>query len=146
MSYERNVFWTKTKDKNISNKRYKEDSLNRKRNLKFYLSKEWRRLRQYILSVEPLCRRGSKEGIITEATQIDHIISINKNYSLRLSLDNCQPLCDRCHAQKTNEERRGISKEEQEIVIDETMNDLESHLHNTNIVDNIIMINILHII
>lgn len=57
----------------------------------------WRRLRADVLADEPLCRDCNARGILTPATDVDHIHndpSDNRRESL-------QSLCASCHARKT---------------------------------------------
>lgn len=77
---------------------------------KFYHSTAWRKFRKQFLTANPLCAMCNEIGIITEATTVDHIISINKingwdtqdgKYPNPLDADNCQGLCFKCHARKS---------------------------------------------
>jgi len=60
----------------------------------------WQRLRDLVLSDEPLCRTCAARGLLTPATMVDHITPLNDG-GARLDRSNLQPLCDSCHAQKT---------------------------------------------
>jgi len=71
--------------------------------VKFYKSKPWRKLRQFILSREPLCRSCKKQGKYVSATVVDHIKPIRLGGD-RMSEDNLQPLCRSCHNSKTAKE------------------------------------------
>ncbi len=68
---------------------------------KFYHSKQWRDLRNYVLALEPFCVECKKRGIITLAIDVDHIIDIQDRPQLALNADNCQSLCKKCHSKKT---------------------------------------------
>lgn len=59
--------------------------------------RNWQKVREIRLKVEPLCRFCQKMGKITEATTVDHIIPVRKDPSLRLDLENTQSLCESCH-------------------------------------------------
>ena len=76
----------------------------------FYSSKEWRDMRNKILTEQPLCRECGSKGIITVATLVDHIIDIKKDGTLCLDENNLQPMCMQCHKDKTvreeNENRK----------------------------------------
>ena len=69
----------------------------------FYDTSAWRNLRNAFIRVNKLCKHCADKGIIREATQVDHIRSI-ENGGDPLSWDNLQPLCTSCHAAKTSQE------------------------------------------
>lgn len=75
--------------------------------VKFYNSKEWRMLRDYIMAINHyLCIQCSVPGIKPViANVVDHIIPVTVDWSLRLVPSNCQPLCHDCHNKKTAEDR-----------------------------------------
>lgn len=56
-------------------------------------------IRKRILAKEPLCRECSKQGYVTIATEIDHIISLHAGG--KDEAENRQPLCTQCHEAKT---------------------------------------------
>jgi 5-methylcytosine-specific restriction protein A len=62
-------------------------------------------LRESVLRDEPLCRQCRDNGIITVAQMVDHIEPVRLGGSFT-SLDNLQPLCNRCHASKSGKESR----------------------------------------
>lgn len=70
----------------------------------FYNSREWRELREYILSLNPLCVSCKEKDRLVPATEIDHIIPISADPSKRLDINNLQPLCKSCHSEKTYRE------------------------------------------
>ena len=53
-----------------------------------------------------LCVHCLKKNRIKKADMVDHIIPIKVNWSLRLSLNNLQPLCNQCHNIKTAEDEK----------------------------------------
>ncbi|MDZ4145698.1 MAG: HNH endonuclease signature motif containing protein [Burkholderiales bacterium] len=65
--------------------------------------KEWRTLRAYVLSGEPLCRHCINRGLTTLATEVDH----DNNDPTDNRLVNLQPLCKSCHSIKTMAELHG---------------------------------------
>lgn len=69
----------------------------------------WRRLRLLVLHSEPLCRECKKNGRLTAATEVDHIIPLSKGGTNELS--NLQPLCHECHSRKTASEDGGFGRE-----------------------------------
>lgn len=72
-------------------------------NKDFYNSVSWRRLRIQILNLDPMCAECRRNGILTEANQVDHINPINQGGDA-LDPSNLQPLCFRCHGLKSVKE------------------------------------------
>lgn len=70
---------------------------------KFYLSKQWRNLREYKISLNPLCEHCLKEDKLVQAIDVDHIVDIKDNPYLALDINNLQSLCKSCHSKKTME-------------------------------------------
>ena len=68
---------------------------------KFYQSKQWRNLRNYKISENPLCELCEKENKLVGAIDVDHIIDIKDNPFLALEYENLQSLCKPCHSKKT---------------------------------------------
>lgn len=66
---------------------------------KFYGSKEWQRVRYIILSKNPFCIECERPADV-----VDHITPITKGGD-KLNLDNLQPMCHKCHAIKTQNDR-----------------------------------------
>ena len=67
----------------------------------FYNSKAWRELSKLVLNESfYVCRMCGGEARLS-----DHIVPIKVDWSLRLTKDNLQPLCDACHAIKTGEDK-----------------------------------------
>jgi 5-methylcytosine-specific restriction protein A len=66
----------------------------------------WQRLRWHVLRTQPLCRPCFADGRVTAATEVDHIRP--KVDGGGDEIDNLQPICRRCHADKSAREgRRG---------------------------------------
>lgn len=65
--------------------------------------KDWRTLRAYVLSGEPLCRHCTNMGHSTLATEVDHA----NNDPADNRLVNLQPLCKPCHSRKSMAELHG---------------------------------------
>ncbi|QGT99520.1 Phage holin [Candidatus Syntrophocurvum alkaliphilum] len=61
----------------------------------------WRKARKRFLKANPLCRYCEKEGRITPATVVDHIVPHRGDEKLFWDEGNWQPLCKRCHDRKT---------------------------------------------
>jgi 5-methylcytosine-specific restriction protein A len=62
-------------------------------------SRPWSRLRAHVLSSHPLCAHCRREGRVSAATDVDHIVPLWRGGSNDLA--NLQPLCGPCHAVKT---------------------------------------------
>jgi len=71
----------------------------------FYLSVRWRRFRGWYLRNHPLCELCEREGRLTPAQMVDHIIEL-KDGGDRLSEENAQALCWKCHNVKTAAEQK----------------------------------------
>lgn len=61
------------------------------------------RIRADVFRDTPLCVRCQKLGLVTVATQVDHVLPLSQGGQDVPS--NRQALCWECHAQKTREER-----------------------------------------
>lgn len=75
-----------------------------------YKTREWKRIRRAQLDAEPLCARCADEGIVTAATDADHVIpwagDLEAFYNGAL-----QSLCKRCHGEKSSrEDRDGLTR------------------------------------
>lgn len=70
-------------------------------------SAAWARLRAQVLAEEPLCRHCAALGLVEPATDVDHIINGEGDYSDDNRRENLQPLCHPCHSQKTRAEMSG---------------------------------------
>lgn len=82
---------------------------------KFYTRKIWQKARKVILSKEPFCRMCRERGVLTIATDVDHIIPLKVDQSLALAEDNLQPLCKACHNAKTKEDEKKYFLEEKSL-------------------------------
>ena len=76
----------------------------------FYQSIQWRRLRQYHITRNPLCALCAQEGLTVVADVVDHIEEIRDNPSRKLDAGNLQSLCHSCHNNKTAEVRKKRNK------------------------------------
>jgi 5-methylcytosine-specific restriction enzyme A len=68
----------------------------------FYVSVAWRRFRGWYLRQHPLCEQCEKEGVLTRAAMVDHIIEL-KDGGSRLSEENAMSMCWKHHGIKTAE-------------------------------------------
>ena len=66
----------------------------------FYHSREWKSLRQDYLIEHPFCVECSKNGKLTKATVVDHIVPIRQG-GPALDERNLQALCASCHGSKS---------------------------------------------
>jgi len=69
---------------------------------------QWRRTSKAFLKEHPLCVHCEKEGRLTPATEVDHIIPHGGNRKLFWDRKNWQSLCKSCHSKKTAEEDGGF--------------------------------------
>ena len=66
---------------------------------KFYHTKRWKNLRDYVMARSPLCAECLKHGIITAGQLVDHIIPIADG-GAEMDINNLQVLCAACHNRK----------------------------------------------
>jgi|SRR5690606_5488580 len=62
---------------------------------------QWRKARKRYLTEHPLCVECEKNGRLTPATVVDHIIPHKGDMQLFWDESNWQPLCKPCHDRKT---------------------------------------------
>jgi 5-methylcytosine-specific restriction protein A len=61
----------------------------------------WRKARALFLRQHPLCAECRRNGALTPATVVDHIIPHRGDLTLFWDQKNWQPLCKSCHDRKT---------------------------------------------
>jgi len=61
----------------------------------------WRKARALFLRKHPLCAECKRQGKLTPATVVDHIIPHRGDMTLFWDESNWQPLCKDCHDRKT---------------------------------------------
>lgn len=61
----------------------------------------WQKARKLYLKVHPLCAECYKNGKLTPATVVDHVIPHRGDQTLFWDETNWQPLCKNCHDHKT---------------------------------------------
>ena len=66
----------------------------------FYHSTEWKHKRRNFLIEHPFCEECYRNGRLTKATLVDHIVPISQGGSL-LDDNNLQALCSSCHGRKS---------------------------------------------
>ena len=64
----------------------------------------WRKASKAYLLEHPLCAECYKKGILTAATVVDHIVPHRGDKQLFWDRENWQPLCKKCHDEKTLKE------------------------------------------
>lgn len=69
---------------------------------------DWRRYRISYLKAHPLCVECLKEGTVTLAKIVDHIVPHKGDYKLFWDPKNHQPLCKKHHDRKTASEDGGF--------------------------------------
>lgn len=70
----------------------------------------WQQLRRTLLLLNPICAICLKNGRITQATEVDHIIPHKGDMLLFWDTHNMQNLCETCHARKTANEDGGFGR------------------------------------
>lgn len=84
----------KKKERNKFYDRYKRNSQAKA----FYNSNEWKIARRFILNRDAhLCQECLKQGRITKADTVHHIIELNQDWSKRLEITNLESICRKCH-------------------------------------------------
>lgn len=65
----------------------------------FYACGEWKRMRQYKLSINPLCEVCMRDNKKTIATIVHHVHEIRTNlgWEKRLDINNLESICQSCH-------------------------------------------------
>lgn len=83
-----------------------DDARRAQRGPRKYDKRYWRNgIRRQQLRREPLCRECMKQGVLTEANEVDHIDGDNMNDAP----GNLQSLCKPCHSRKTVAEQGALS-------------------------------------
>lgn len=68
-------------------------------------SKRWAQVRGMIRNREPLCRRCRARGFARRWDQLHHIRPVATHPELFFDLCNIEPLCFKCHAAQSQQER-----------------------------------------
>lgn len=83
---------------------------------KIYRSERWKRLRALKFANNPLCEMCQKEGRVTPAEDIHHIVSFmtatdpGTRYHLAYDYDNLMSLCKQCHQRQHNGEPHAVRR------------------------------------
>ena len=73
-----------------------------------YGTTQWKILRKKHLSIQPLCQACLLDGIVSSATEVDHVIPWRKIGKEAFYRNVFQCLCHDHHSAKTQMEKRGI--------------------------------------
>lgn len=73
-----------------------------------YQTARWSKMRAKYLSMQPLCQSCLKRGVVSPATDIDHVFPWRPLGKEAFHANYFQCLCHECHASKTQLEKRGI--------------------------------------
>ncbi len=73
---------------------------------KIYNTTRWQKLREYKRHLTPLCEECLRQGRVTPAELVDHIVPIEEGGAV-FELDNLQSLCKACHNRKHADGRGG---------------------------------------
>ena len=68
---------------------------------------KWVKARKSYLAKHPMCVACERQGILTMATDVDHIIAHRGDKRLFWDSQNWQSLCHSCHSKKTQQENNG---------------------------------------
>jgi 5-methylcytosine-specific restriction protein A len=82
----------------------------RKEAMAMYKTKHWNSMRKAQLSAHPLCAGCLSGGIITQATQVDHLFPWQQIGDHAFFRNIFQSLCIECHSSKTGMEKQGYAK------------------------------------
>lgn len=70
--------------------------------------RSWEKLRARFIATNPLCAHCDAAGLVTPATEVDHIRPFDGLADpLRLAWNNLQSLCHSCHVTKTHRDMKG---------------------------------------
>lgn len=69
---------------------------------------KWRDVAKKFLAKHPLCAECERQGVIAQATCVDHIVPHKGDKKLFWDRKNWQPLCHECHSRKTAREDGGF--------------------------------------
>lgn len=68
----------------------------------------WQKLRNRFIAQHPYCEECMKRGVLTMATDVDHIKPHHGDQRLLYDEENLQSLCKSCHSRKTVKEDGGF--------------------------------------
>lgn len=106
--YKKPIDYADQKERHLVNKAIYHKRINSEHEskyIRFYKSKEWRKLSHHWLMMHPLCESCKRRGIMRKGDVVDHIIELRDDFSKRLNKNNLQTLCYSCHNKKTKIEK-----------------------------------------
>lgn len=97
-----------------------------------YHTPQWRKRRKIQLSDHPLCASCLCNGIVKQATTVDHVFPWSSLGELYFHRNIFQSLCTECHSLKTQLEQRGIIRHydgsAKDYTLENAVNVIEAHL------------------
>lgn len=73
----------------------------------FYSGRKWRRLRAAKLMESPLCEECKRQGRVTAANEVHHVVPRLDAPDRAYEWSNLECLCKSCHSRQTARERAG---------------------------------------
>ena len=73
-------------------------------------SNVWLKAAKAFLIAHPLCAECERQGKVTPATEVDHIVPHKGDKKLFWDQNNWQSLCHECHSRKTAREDGGFGR------------------------------------
>jgi 5-methylcytosine-specific restriction protein A len=70
----------------------------------FYVSKQWRAIRNTHIREFPLCASCMEKGIVKEGKVVDHVLPRRTHPHLELEPTNLKTMCHSCHNSKSGKE------------------------------------------
>jgi 5-methylcytosine-specific restriction endonuclease McrA len=103
-------------------------SIERKKFNSMYDKSSWKKLRQAKLSMQPMCQACLIRGVVSPASQVDHLFAWSAIGELAFYRNIFQCLCHGCHSDKTQLERDGVYRHYNGAETDYSIDDYHSVL------------------
>jgi hypothetical protein len=88
----------------------------------------WKKLRQAKLSMQPMCQACLIRGVVSPASQVDHLFAWSAIGEMAFYRNVFQCLCHGCHSDKTQLERDGVYRHYNGKEMDYSIEDYQSVL------------------
>lgn len=75
----------------------------------------WQMLRNRFIAQHPYCEECMKRGVLTMATDVDHVKPHHGDPRLLYDEENLQSLCKSCHSRKTVKEDGGLGNRKKQL-------------------------------